>query len=358
MSALPRTATLIGVPTDVGASARGASMGPEALRVAGIREAITRRGLEVFDRGNLAGPANPFQPRSGEYRHLAEVIEWNRSLHDAVYAELSAARLPIVLGGDHSLGIGSVSAVARYCREAGRKLRVLWLDAHSDFNTADISPSGNLHGMPLACLCGFGPPGLVGLGGVAPAIDPQWLRLFGIRSVDAGEARFVYEQGLEVYDMRCIDEIGVREAMERALDGVDGHTHLHVSFDVDFLDPQIAPGVGTTVRGGPSYREAQLCMEMIADTGQLGSLDIVELNPALDVRNQTAVLAVELIESLLGKATLMRRASPARRNDAAQTGFFERRSVSNSSKCARSAAVGGGRSPPRNAPNTEASSLS
>ena len=309
-----RTASLIGVPTDVGASARGASMGPEALRVAGIREAILHRGMQVIDRGNLSGPANPCGLRNGGYRHLQEVIEWNRSLHDAVLAELASNRLPIVLGGDHSIGIGSIGAVARHCRERGRKLRVLWLDAHADFNTAAISPSGNLHGMPVACLCGFGPPELVAIGGGMPAIRPEWLRLVGVRSVDAEEARFVHEQGLEVFDMRCIDEIGMRETMSQALAGIDGQTHLHVSFDVDFLDPQIAPGVGTTVMGGPSWREAQLCMEMIADTGQLGSLDIVELNPALDVRNQTAAFAVELIESLLGKATLVRRRAMGRRH--------------------------------------------
>lgn len=312
--ASPRVASLIGVPTDIGASARGASMGPEALRVAGLREAILRQGMQVIDRGNLAGPVNPCEARQGGYRHLPEVIEWNRALHDATRAELAAGRMPIMLGGDHCLGIGSISAVARHCRDSGRKLRVLWLDAHTDFNTAAISPSGNVHGMPLACLCGFGPQELVAIGGEGPAIRPEWLRLIGIRSVDAGEARFVDEQGLEVYDMRCIDEIGVRETMARALAGIDDETHLHVSFDVDFLDPQIAPGVGTTVMGGPSWREAQLCMEMIADTGQLGSLDIVELNPALDVRNQTAAFAVELIESLLGKATLVRRRAMGRRH--------------------------------------------
>jgi len=307
--AQPVTASLIGVPTDVGASDRGASMGPEALRVAGLREAILRRGMQVIDRGNLGGPANPrLAPEQG-YRHLDEVVAWNRSVHEAVHAELAAQRLPIMLGGDHSLGIGSISAVARHCREAGRKLRVLWLDAHTDFNTAELSPSGNLHGMPLACLCGFGPPELAGLGGAIPAIRPEWLRLIGIRSVDAGERRLVQQQDLDVFDMRCIDEIGMREAMALALAGLDDETHLHVSFDVDFLDPQIAPGVVTTVQGGPSWREAQLCMEMIADTGRLASLDVVELNPALDVRNQTAAVAVELIESLFGKSTLLRRRS-------------------------------------------------
>lgn len=303
----PRTATLIGVPTDVGAADRGASMGPEALRVAGLGEALNRHGLTVIDRGNVAGPPNPSSAASGGYRHLPEVLEWNRSVHEAVLSDLALGHLPILLGGDHSLSIGSISAVARHCRETGLNLRVLWLDAHADSNTSELSPSGNLHGMPLACLCGFGPEALVRLGGSAPALRPHAVRQVGIRSVDAGEKRFVHEQGLEVFDMRYIDEMGVRHAMELALADLDKDTHLHVSFDVDFLDPEIAPGVGTTVPGGPSYREAQLCMEMIADTGRLGSLDIVELNPALDVRNKTATLAVDLVESLFGKSTLMRR---------------------------------------------------
>jgi arginase len=235
------------------------------------------------------------------------VYEWNRNVHEAIYSELREGNLPILLGGDHSLGIGSISAVARHCRESGKNLRILWLDAHADFNTSELSPSGNLHGMPLACLCGFGPRELVGLGGATPAISPAWIRQVGIRSVDAGEKRFVHEQGLEVFDMRSVDELGVRQVMDMALADLDANTHLHVSFDVDFLDPEIAPGVGTTVPGGPSYREAQLCMEMIADTGAMGSLDVVELNPALDVRNGTATLAVDLIESLFGKSTLIRR---------------------------------------------------
>ncbi|NZD46904.1 arginase [Sphaerotilus sulfidivorans] len=302
-----REVALIGVPTDVGASDRGASMGPEALRVAGLRERLQAHGLVVHDRGNLSGPANPWLPPVDGYRHLAEVAEWNRKAHEAVHAELTAGRLPIMLGGDHCLGIGSISAVARHCRETGRKLRVLWLDAHADFNTSAITPTGNIHGMPVACLCGFGPPELTGIGGQVPAISPKWIRQIGIRSVDAGEKRFVHQNELEVFDMRYIDEMGMRHAMELALATLDERTHLHVSFDVDFLDPDIAPGVGTTVPGGPTYREAQLCMEMIADTGRLGSLDIVELNPACDVRNRTAVLAVDLVESLFGKSTLMRR---------------------------------------------------
>jgi arginase len=240
------------------------------------------------------------------FRHLPEVVRWNELLHDAMYAELKDGRLPIMLGGDHCLGIGSISAVAKHCRETGKKLRVLWFDAHADFNTATLTPSGNIHGMPVACLCGHGPRALIEIGGHVPALDARDIRQIGIRSVDEGEKRLVHDAGIEVFDMRYIDEMGMRHAMEMALADVDENTHLHVSLDVDFLDPSIAPGVGTTVRGGPTYREAQLCMEMVADTGRLASLDLVELNPALDVRNQTAELAVDLIESLFGKSTLMR----------------------------------------------------
>ena len=323
----PTRVSLIGAPTDIGAGTRGASMGPEALRVAGLQAALEGHGVEVLDRGNLSGPPNPWQPAVAGYRHLDEVLAWNRLVHDAVHAELVQRRLPILLGGDHSLAIGSLSAVARHCRAQGKRLRVLWLDAHADFNTSALTPSGNLHGMPVAVLCGHGPAALVRLGETAgadagPADDagagatepgpgagwlpPRCIRQIGIRSVDPGEKRFVHEQGLEVFDMRYIDEMGMRHAMELALATLDANTHLHVSFDVDFLDPEIAPGVGTTVPGGPTYREAQLCMEMIADTGRLASLDVMELNPALDVRNRTALLAVDLIESLFGKSTLMR----------------------------------------------------
>ena len=298
--------SLIGAPTDIGAGARGASMGPEALRVAGIGPTLQGLGLDVLDRGNLVGPANPWLPPASGYRHLAQVVAWNQAVHDAVLAELEQSRLPILLGGDHCLGIGSISAVARHCRASGKRLRVLWLDAHADFNTSTLTPSGNIHGMPVACLCGQGPDALTHIGGVVPAINPKWVREIGIRSVDAGEKRLVHDAGLEVFDMRFIDEMGMRHTMELALATLDANTHLHVIFDVDFLDPDIAPGVGTTVPGGPTYREAQLCMEMIADTGRLASLDVMELNPAFDVRNKTALLAVDLIESLFGKSTLMR----------------------------------------------------
>jgi arginase len=297
---------LIGAPTDIGAGHRGASMGPEALRVAGLAEALRERGLEVVDTGNLAGPSNPWLPPETGYRHLQQVVDWNRAVMDAVGAQLREGRLPVLLGGDHCLGVGSITAVANHCRATGRKLRVLWLDAHADFNTSDVTPSGNVHGMPVACLCGLGPRPLTHLGGDAPALAAADIRQIGIRSVDPGEKKLVKEYGLDVYDMRYIDEVGMKRAMEEALEGVDDDTHVHVSFDVDFLDPGIAPGVGTTIPGGPTYREAQLVMEMIADTGRMRSLDIVELNPAFDDHNRTGKLAVDLVESLFGKSTLMR----------------------------------------------------
>jgi arginase len=272
-----------------------------------LAAALAAHGLAVRDRGDLDGPPNPEQPAVGGYRHLHEVVAWNRAVFGAVGAELVAGRLPILLGGDHCLAMGSIAAAAAHARAQGCKLRVLWFDAHADFNTSELTPSGNLHGMPVACLCGHGPAELVELAGVVPAIDARCVRQIGVRSVDLGEKRFVHAQGLEVYDMRYIDEIGMPQVMRAALDGVDADTHLHVSFDVDFLDPELAPGVGTTVPGGPTYREAHLCMEMIAETGRLASLDVVELNPLLDERNRTGLLAVELIESLFGKTTLMRR---------------------------------------------------
>jgi arginase len=281
-------------------------MGPEALRVANLQARLKARGIDVVDRGNLQGPLNPWEPPREGYRHLSAVVEWNRAVYEAIYGELSLGRLPVMLGGDHCLAIGSITAVARHCREHHKKLRVLWLDAHADFNTAQITPSGNIHGMPVACLCGMGPEELTTLGGSKPATAPDVFRQIGIRSVDEGEKRLVREARVSIFDMRQIDESGMKRVMEEALEGVDADTHLHVSFDVDFLDPAIAPGVGTTVRGGPNYREAQLCMEMIADTGRLASLDIVELNPAFDKRNQTAKLAVDLVESLFGKSTLIR----------------------------------------------------
>lgn len=303
--------TLIGVPTDVGAGRLGAAMGPDALRVAQLGPALAHFGVDVQDIGNLAGPPNPRGPRDAQgLRNYAECLAWNQATHDAVLAQLQGGRMPIMLGGDHTLATGSISAVARHCRAVGKRLRVLWLDAHADCNLPDISPTGNLHGMPVASLCGHGPEPLAAMAGFTPALQGPDICQIGLRSVDEVEKRMIQRLGLEVFDMRAVDELGMREVMLRALDGLEGpegdDVHLHLSFDVDFLDPDIAPGTGTTVRGGPNYREAQLCMEMIADSGRLASIDIVELNPALDIRNQTAELVVDLVESLFGKSTLVR----------------------------------------------------
>lgn len=304
----PVRVRLIGAPTDIGASMRGASMAPEALRVAGLEQALVRQGLDVRDGGNLQGPPNPEQASHQGYRHLPECVQWNHAAYHEVSEALRQGVIPLLMGGDHSLAIGSISAVAAHCRATKRDLRVIWLDAHADFNTSDITPSGNLHGMPVAILCGHGPDALRHLASPTrdePALQAHELRLIGVRSVDPLERQFVHSQGLEVFDMRQLDEQGMRRVMQQALIGVDDQTHLHVSFDVDFLDPELAPGVGTPARGGPTYREAQLCMEMLADTGRLCSLDVVELNPARDIQNRTAELVVDLLESLFGKSTLM-----------------------------------------------------
>jgi arginase len=301
-----KTVSLIGAPTDVGASVRGAGMGPDALRVAGLYEALVAHKLSVIDHGNLAGPPTPWTPPKDGVRHLEEVVAWNRSVFDRVAAVLAAGQIPLVMGGDHCLAIGSISAVARHCRYTKKKLRVIWFDAHTDVNNETISPSGNVHGMPVSCLLGYGPKQLIGWSGQPAALAPEDIDFVGIRSVDAEEKETIRRLGLQVFDMRHIDEHGMRNTMIEALHDIDDDTHLHVSFDLDCLDPADAPGVGTAVRGGPTYREVQLCMEMIADTGRMGSLDVVEINPALDVRNRTAELAVEFISSLFGASTLAR----------------------------------------------------
>lgn len=301
--------TLIGAPTDVGAGVRGTSMGPEALRVAGLAQALQSCGHQVRDAGNLDGPPRPPAPpatMAGAPHHLQEVAAWNRAVFDAVDAVLVRGELPILLGGDHCLAIGSISAVARHCRRTGRRLKVLWLDAHADVNDAATSPSGNLHGMPVACLLGLGPAALVGWSGALAAFQPQDIAFLGIRSVDTQERAAIARLGLRVYDMRYLDEHGMRHTVTEALQGVDEDTHLHVSFDLDCLDPADAPGVGTGVPGGPTYREMQLCMEMIADTGRLASMDLMEVNPARDVRNRTAELAVDFVRSAFGASTLAR----------------------------------------------------
>lgn len=299
--------TLIGAPSDVGAGRRGAAMGPEALRVAGLAQSLHRLRYAVTDVGNLSGPVNPEREREQGYRHLPEVVTWCTRARDAVAAALAHGEIPILMGGDHSLAVGSIAAVARHCAGLGRSLTLLWLDAHADFNDPESSPTGNLHGMPLAIINGHGPEALLALGHARPIVRSEQTILVGVRSVDEIEKRRVVDAGLIVYDMRRIDEQRMRAVMADVLaHAARNDSHLHVSFDVDFLDPVIAPGVPTTVPGGPTYREAQLCMEMIYDSGLLGSLDITELNPAYDHGNRTAELVVELVESLFGEQILAR----------------------------------------------------
>ena len=303
---------LIGAPTDIGAGDRGASMGPEALRVAGLQTRCEARHRRRRSRQPRTVRAIPGSRRSTAIATCAKSPTGTARCSTRCGAELAPAACRSCSAAITASAIGSISAVARHCRDTGKKLRVLWLDAHADFNTSVLTPSGNIHGMPVACLCGFGPRELTRLGGSAPAIEPAQIRQIGIRSVDQGEKRFVHEHGLEVFDMRYIDEVGMRRAMEQALAGVDADTHLHVSFDVDFLDPDIAPGVGTTVPGGPNYREAQLCMEMIADTGRLGVAGHHGAQPGAGcAQSHGASVAVDLIERLFGKSTLMRPQSRA-----------------------------------------------
>lgn len=298
---------MIGVPTDVGAADRGACMGPEALRVAGIREALAGLGHEVGDQGDISGPPNPQSTPSGGYRHLPEVNAWCNALRASVARGLEQGKLPVILGGDHSISIGSIAGVADRCAAAGVPLSVIWLDAHADFNTPLSTPSGNLHGMPLAALCGEIDAEGLDIVRDGAVLDPERVHLIGIRSVDSAEKAAIVDCGVRLYDMRAIDERGMVAIMREILDRVAATGgHLHVSLDVDFLDPSIAPGVITTVAGGATYREAHLCMEMVHESGLLGSLDLVELNPMLDVRGQTAALMVDLAGSAFGKKIVYR----------------------------------------------------
>lgn len=302
---------LIGAPVDEGAGAEGALMGPAALRVAGVARLLRELRLDVEDRGDIhePAPAPCGLPADDEARcrNADRVAAWTRAIHDATYATLQDARLPIVLGGDHSLSMGSVSAVSRWCAEHDRPLAVLWLDAHADFNTPQTSPSGNMHGMSIAFFCGD--PSLRGLLGDRPfaPVDPRHVHVFGLRSIDPGERERAVAAGLQLSDMRRIDEFGVSALIRDYIDALPDDTHLHVSFDVDFLEPAIAPAVGTTVPGGATYREAHLIMEMLHDSELVGSLDIVELNPFLDERGRSAILLAELAGSLFGRTVLDRR---------------------------------------------------
>jgi arginase len=307
-----RGLSVIGAPVEDGAGVPGTIMGPAALRTAGLIRTLRDLGHEIDDRGDLRLPDGICEPVpiAGSLRNLAGVACWSRLLCCETYTAVKGGRVPIVIGGDHSLSIGSVSGIARYCAEVGRELFVLWLDAHADFNTPATSPSGNMHGMSAAALCGE--PGLDGIFGNEPhgLVDPKNLCLFGVRAIDRGERELLHLRGVDVVDMRLLDEFGAAALMRRIIERVrDRDGLLHVSLDVDFLDPLLAPGVGTTVPGGATFREAHLIMEMLHDCALVGSLDVVELNPFLDERGKSALLLVDLVASLFGRQIVDRRTS-------------------------------------------------
>jgi arginase len=297
---------IIGVPMDLGASRRGVDMGPSALRVAGLQARIKQLGHQVEDIGNIS-VKQPEEMSYGEKRakYLAEIADACKDLGAIVEKSLEESMLPVVLGGDHSIAAGTLSGIAAYFKKKEKKIGLIWLDAHGDINTPESSPSGNVHGMPLAAAMGYGAMELVELQGFKPKVEPQNISLVGIRDLDTQEKKLAKKSGVHVFTMRDIDERGMREVMSDALkyamDDTDG---ISVSLDMDFVDPSDAPGVGTPVRGGVTYREAHLAMEMIADTEAMVSLEIVEINPVIDEHNRTALLGVELVLSGLGKKIL------------------------------------------------------
>ncbi|CAN7514322.1 arginase [Neorhizobium sp. LjRoot104] len=298
--------TLIGVPLEEGSGRGGCAMGPAAFRLAGIVKALEGLGFRVIDNGDLRPqPADDLQDRS-DAKNLPVVAAFTRALETRTYETAKAGTIPVILGGDHALSMGSVPGMARYASEIGRPLFVLWLDAHTDFNTPETSPSGNIHGMPVAFFTGqaeFAPI----LDSARPTVDPKNVFQIGIRSVDEIERKLIADHGVNVFDMRAIDEHGIAAIMRQVIEAVNAANGLlHVSLDVDFLDPDIAPGVGTTVPGGATFREAHLIMEMLHDTGLVASLDLVELNPFLDDRGKSARIMVELTASLFGRRVLDR----------------------------------------------------
>ena len=296
---------LIGVPLDLGAGRRGVDMGPSALRIAGITEGLSALGYTVEDAGNIEVPQRETLPiGAASLRYLDPITQVCSSLYQETMAALQEGVLPVTLGGDHSLAVGSVAAAADFARSRSGRLGLIWLDAHGDMNSAESSPSGNIHGMPLACLLGSGTDSLCTIGQRRPAVDAEDVVLFGVRAVDDEEVLLIRAAGIKTMTMRDLDSRGMQLVMQEALAHLEHCSHLHVSFDVDFLDPGIAPGVGTRVRGGPNYREAHLAMELLADSGKVKSVDVVELNPCLDRENATARLAVELLQSLFGKRIL------------------------------------------------------
>ena len=293
---------IIGVPLDLGADRRGVDMGPSALRIAGLGDRLAALGYVVTDRGNLEAPVRETRhPGDAGKKYIDDIAGVCRRLFETAATSLAAGTLPLVLGGDHSLSAGSVAASAAAARQRDERLGLLWIDAHGDMNTPRTSPSGNVHGMPLAALLGPEPAELSAIGGVSPAVDAARTVLIGVRNLDPAEREQVVASAIHVFTMKDIDRLGMARVAERAIELAGRDTDgLHVSFDLDVCDPAIAPGVGTPVRGGISYREAHLVMETVADSGRLRALDLVELNPTLDDRNATAELGVELVLSALG----------------------------------------------------------
>lgn len=301
-----RRIRVLGVPLDLGASRRGVDMGPSAMRVAGLEARLEALGHQVADGGNIQVAIAETQGfGSQRARYLKQIAETCTRTAEAVVKALEDGSTPFVLGGDHSLAAGSVSGVAEFHRRRGEKIGLIWIDAHSDINTPETSPSGNVHGMPLAALLGLGADELTGIFGYKPKIAPQNTVLVGVRDIDAAERANIQRAGIVVYTMRDIDERGMRAVMEEALRAASaGTAGFHVSLDMDMIDPEDAPGVGTPVRGGATYREAHLAMEILADHGGMLSFEIVEVNPVIDEHNRTADLAVELACSAFGKKIL------------------------------------------------------
>lgn len=297
---------IYGVPIDLGAGRRGVDMGPTAFRIAGVGARLAALGFEVRDQGNVPVPLPELiGAESREARYVREIAEVCEALYAQVQSSLLSGHLALSLGGDHSLAAGSVAGSAAAMRRTGRPLALLWVDAHADMNTPESSPSGNVHGMPLACVLGKGPRELARLGGFHPKVEPSRCAVVGLRNLDEREKEIVRASGVAAFTMKDIDRRGLAAVMDEALGRIcGGDAALHVSFDMDGVDPSISPGVGTPVRGGLSYREAHLVMEMVADTRRLIALDMVEVNPILDHQNSTAVLGCELVLSALGKRIL------------------------------------------------------
>jgi arginase len=297
---------VLGVPMDLGSGRRGVDMGPSAIRIAGVASRLTELGHKVLDEGDVViKNIEELKVGNPKARYLPEIARASAIIARKVERIMGLGHFPLVLGGDHSIALGTVSGIAAFARAAAKKVGVLWVDAHGDINTPETSPSGNIHGMPLAALLGFGAPELTSIGGNSPKVDPANVALVGIRSLDAGEKKRLKETGVQVHTMSDIDRHGVHRVMKKALAHVtDGTDYVHVSVDLDAVDPSVAPGVGTPVKGGLDYREAHLIMEVIADTGVMTSLELVEVNPILDECNASAEFAVELVQSAFGKKIL------------------------------------------------------